>query len=110
MAKRAGLPQEGGEGEAATETPKKGRGPNKPRAAGLFVELPPDLAAEVKATAERIGNGNAAHTRIVHDDIMASLAADHQEHAKSHQGKIADRYFNALKVRAAQGGTSSSAE
>ena len=92
--KRAGLPQEGGEG-AGTEI-KKGRGPK-----GLTVELPPELQSEIKAVSDRIGNGNSAHARAAHDDISALISRAHQEFAKSHIGNVSSMYFKELQRRTA---------
>jgi hypothetical protein len=99
MAKR-GLPQ-GETGGAGSETggeTKKGRGPNRE---GVFVEFSPELASEIKATAARFGNGNAAHTKLAHADITGLIARDHAQHASGHLGKVGAMYFEELKRRAA---------
>jgi hypothetical protein len=96
--KRAGLPQEGG--DAATTEPKKGRGPNKPK--GLSIELPGELESEIQAVAQRIGNGNAAHSKAAREDISALISKAHQDFAKSHIGKVGDLYYAELKRRAAE--------
>jgi|ERR1700724_853857 len=93
---RKGLPAEGNEG-ATTGTTKKGRGPIK---AGVFVEFAPELASEIKATAARFGNGNAAHTKLAHADITGLVAKTQRDFAAGHIGKIGALYFEELKRRA----------
>jgi hypothetical protein len=78
--------------KAQPETSKPGP---KPRASGL----PPELEAEIEKVATHLANGSVRHAAMIRNEIIASIEADLSEHAKTFQGKVADRYFEALKAR-----------